>query len=246
MAGLIAAAPHRAGLLIPSSNTLIEQEYYAVMPRAVSLHFGRLTLTQVNDEGIRRQDEDVAQQAALLATARVGVILFCQTAASFYMGHAFDAGLKSRIEQAAGVAALTAAGTVVAALQALGARRLALATPFVAAMNETCAAYLRGAGFEVVHAHGLEMTDNFAIATLSPQAVLDCARRADHPAADAIVMPGGNMPCLAAVETLERELGKPVVTTNQAGMWAILRHFGVSEPMPGCGRLLERNLAVAG
>jgi len=245
MAGLVAAAPHRAGLLIPSSNTLIEQEYYAVMPRAVSLHFGRLTLTQVSDEGIRRQDEDVAQQAALLATAKVGVILFCQTAASFYMGREFDTGLKQRIAAASGIPALTAAGTVIDALQAVGARRVALATPFLTSMNRICAGFLQGAGFDVVASHGLEMTDNFSIATLAPDAVAECARRADHPEAQAIVMPGGNMPCLAAVEALERELGKPVVTTNSAGMWAILRHFGQTAPVAGCGVLLERHLAAA-
>ena len=73
---------HRVGLLIPSSNSTIEPEYYAVMPPSISVHFARLTMTEVNDAGLARQDEDVVQQARLLATAGVEVILFCQTAAS--------------------------------------------------------------------------------------------------------------------------------------------------------------------
>lgn len=229
---------HRAGLLIPSSNTLIEPEYYAVMPRGITMHFARLRMTSLSDEGIREQDGDIAGQAALLGTARVGVILFCQTAASFHLGPEWDRGVRRRIEAAAGVAALTAAGVVVDGLRALGVERLSLATPFPDAVNATSRSYLESESFVVVGSHGLGVTDNFEIAKIPPAVVEDLVRRADRPAAQAILIAGGNMPCLSVVNRLEAEIGKPVLTTNQAGIWAICRHFGVKPALPEYGRLL--------
>ncbi|MBI4183969.1 MAG: maleate cis-trans isomerase [Proteobacteria bacterium] len=235
---------HRVGLLIPSSNTNIEPEYYAVMPRSVSLHFGRLIVTKVDDEGLALQDRDVDYQAKLLGTARVEVILFCQTAASWYLGLDYDARLRSRIEAASGRPALTAAKTILDALQALGVGRVALATPFIPEVNAVSTRFLEGAGLKVVAAEGLGMTDNFSIVTLKPDTLLDLARRADRPEAEAIIMPGGNMPCLAIAERAESELGKPVVTTNMAGIWALLRHLGVAKPIQGFGRLLRERMVA--
>lgn len=233
---------HRVGLLIPSSNSQIEPEYYAVMPPSISVHFGRVTLTEVSDAGFARQDIDVVAQSQLLATANVDVILFCITAASFYKGLDYDAGLKQRIEAETGTPALTAATTVIDALRTLEVRRIALATPFLPVGNERARRFLDANGFDIVASDGLGYTDNFSIALVELDAVRDLVRRVNADAVDAIVIPGGNMPCLEIVEEMEAELGKPVVTTNEAGIWALLRHLGVTDPVRGAGQLLENHL----
>ena len=234
---------HRVGLLIPSSNTLIEPEYYAAMPRSVSVHFARLTMTEVSDAGLARQDDDVVAQARQLAAAHVEVILFCLTAASFYKGLDYDAGLKRRIEDHSGKPAMTAARTIIDALSVLGVRRIALATPFVPEVNEVSRGFLVDNGFDVVAGEGLAYVDNFSIALIDPDTVRDLVRRVNTGAAEAIVIPGGNMPCLSIAEELEEELGKPVITTNQAGIWALLRHLGGFERLAGLGQLLREHLA---
>ncbi len=232
----------RVGLLIPSSNSQIEPEYYAVMPPSVSVHFARLTLTEVNEAGFARQDADVIAQSQLLATANVEVILFCITSASFFMGLDYDAELKQRIEAETGVPALTAAHTVINALRVLDVRRIALATPFVPAGTDRARRFLEANGFDVVAAEGLGYTDNFSIALIDIETVRDLVRRVDTDATEAIVIPGGNMPCLSIVEEMEAELGKPVVTTNEAGIWALLRHLGTHDHVDGAGRLLRNHL----
>ncbi len=234
---------HRVGLLIPSSNSQIEPEYYAVMPPSVSVHFARLTLTEVSDAGFARQDADVVAQSQLLATANVEVILHCITTASFFIGLDYDATLKQRIEAATGAPALTAAQTVIDALRVLEVRRIALATPFVAEGTDRARRFLDANGFDVVAAEGLGYTDNFSIALIDLETVRDLVRRVDTDAAEAIVIPGGNMPCLAIVEEMEAELGKPVVTTNAAGIWALLHHLGADDRLDGAGRLLREHLA---
>ncbi|MDE0941720.1 MAG: hypothetical protein OSB58_04690 [Alphaproteobacteria bacterium] len=233
---------HRVGLLIPSSNTLIEPEYYAFMPKSVSVHFARLTMTEVTDAGLTRQDEDVVAQSKQLAAANVDVILFCLTAASLHKGMAYDAELKRRIESASGKPAMTAAWTVVNALKTLSVQRIALATPFVPEVTADSVNFLTRNGFDVVRAEGLAYTDNFSIAQIDPESVRDLVHSVDCDEAEAIVIPGGNMPCLSIVEEMEAELGKPVVTTNQAGIWGLLRHLGSVDHLPGLGRLLQEHL----
>jgi maleate isomerase len=54
------------------------------------------------------------------------------------------------------------------------------------------------------------------------------------------VVPGGNFPTMPFIPDWEREFGKPVITTNQAALWAMMRLMGVREPLPGLGRLLSQ------
>ena len=231
---------HRVGLLIPSSNTNIEPEYYSVMPASVSTHFARVAMTTVNEQGLSGQDQDVDRQSKLLAAAQVDVILFCLTAASFVLGLDYDSALKQRIENVSGKPALTAAQTVVDALNALGVRRIAMATPFAPEVNEVSRAFMNANGFDVVSVEGLGLVDNFSMALTEYETVRALVRRADHRDAEAIVIPGGNMPCMLIVDELEREVKIPVVTTNQAGIWALLCHLVRYQRLDGRGRLLEK------
>ena len=228
----------RVGLLIPSSNTSIEREYPRWMPATLSFHAARLTLTQLSAEGMGAQLGEMRRAAESLRDARVDAILLCQTAASYWMGRDWDTAIRRDLADWAGSPALTAAQTVLDALAALGARRVAFAAPFPAEIGEASLRYLRAAGIEVVGSAFGGLRDNFAIAEMSRDAILDLALRADHPAAEALLMPGGNMPYLAVAEEIEARLGKPMVSTNQAGMWALLSLFALPDRIAGAGRLL--------
>ena len=67
----------------------------------------------------------------------------------------------------------------------------------------------------------------------------DAFARIDRPEIEAFVVPGGNFPTMAAIPGWEREFKKPVVTTNQAALWAVLRRLNSADRFPGLGRLLE-------
>lgn len=229
----------RCGLLIPSSNTMIEQEYGRLLPPGVSAHYQRLPMTTLDDAGIREQDALMESAGKMLGDARVGVVLLCQTAASFYMGADWDRDVKQRLAAAAGCPAITAAGTVTAALRTLGATRISLGTPFPADMNETSVGYLEDRGFKVMNNAGLGYLDNFEIAMLAPKAVVELAMQADHPDADAVILPGGNMPCAPMLDIAEEALGKPVLSTNQCGTWAMISVIGRAVPLRGFGTLLR-------
>lgn len=215
------------------------------MPPSVGVHVARLPLVEVSDADFARQDEEILAQSRLLATAHVDAILYCITSASFFIGTGYDAELKARIETETGIPTLTAARTVLDALNTLGSRRLALATPFRTEGIRRAREFLEANGFDIVAAEGLGYSDNFSIATVGLDAVRRLVRAVDTDAADAVLIPGGNLPCLEIVADMEAELGKPIVTTNAAGIWALLRQLRVTGPLAGAGGLLRDHLAPA-
>src|SRR5207237_5866591 len=85
---------------------------------------------------------------------------------------------------------------------------------------------------------GFRATDAYAIGQLGPQHARDAFARIDRPEIEAFVVPGGNFPTMSSVAAWEREFKKPVVTTNQASIWAMLRAFNSPERLPAFGRLL--------
>jgi len=141
------------------------------------------------------------------------------------------------IASLAGAPALLAAQAVLAALRHLGVKRLALGTPYPESISRQGKAYWEAAGFEIAGYHRLEnVTDIYAE---NEERAYELARRADAPEADAVLLSGTGLPTVAVLETLERDLGKPVLSSNQASLWRALRMARVRESIAGFGRLLR-------
>jgi maleate isomerase len=230
---------HRVGMLIPSSNTSIEREYPRWMPRSLSFHFARLTMTRLDAEGMAEQLADMRRAVASLADARVEAVLLCQTAASYWMGQQWDSEIRAQMADWSEATAMTAAQTVLDALAALRATRIGFAAPFPEEIGEASLRYLEASGIQIRATRFGGYRDNFAIAEIPSAEVIELACGADHPEADAVLLPGGNMPCLDVADAIEARLGKPVISTNQAGMWALLERFGLPDRIEGAGRLLR-------
>jgi maleate isomerase len=229
----------RIGLLVPSSNTTVEPEFYRALPRGVTLHTARLYLTRIAPESILRMVEDMEAQAKLLASADVDVIVLGATAPSFLKGLGYDRELIAKLEAAAGRAATTTSTALVQALQHIGAKRVVLGSAYDEKVNAIAKAFLEASGVEVVGVKGLSLVDNLVVGRLSADTAYDVAREVDRPEADAIVLACTNWQTMDAIERIERETGKPVISTTQASMWAALRIIGHSQPVSGFGRLLR-------
>jgi maleate cis-trans isomerase len=176
---------------------------------------------------------------ASLKDARVQALLLCQTAASYWMGQAWDAGIRREMTAWCKAPAMTAAQTVLDALAALGATRIGFAAPFPEEIGQASLRYLTANGIAIRGTRFGGYRDNFAIAEIPPAEVIELACGADHPDAQAVLLPGGNMPCLDVAEAIEARIGKPVISTNQAGMWALLERFGLPDRIQGAGTLLR-------
>jgi maleate isomerase len=227
----------RIGLLVPSSNTTVEPEFYRALPPGISLHCARLYLTRIDPESIHRTQEELERESRNLASADVDVILLGATAPSFLHGLGYDRELIRRIQQATGKPATTTSTAVLAALEALKVRRIALGSAYDEQVNNIAADFLEANGYQVVSRGCLGLVDNLEVGRLAVETAYETGRQVDSAEAEAVLLACTNWRSLAIVERLEEELGKPVLTTTQASLWAVLRMLGHRGALPGYGSL---------
>jgi maleate cis-trans isomerase len=234
-----AAKTRHFGVLIPSTNTTGETEYTRLLPPQWQPHYARVKSASIDGSPFSPPlDADVDYQAKLLGTARVELVFLLQTSASLFKeGYCED--VSRRIGEAAGAPAFTSAMAIGEALNALGVRRVALVSPYSVPVNASAKRYYEGRyGLDIVAIEGFAATDSYAIGNLGPEMARDAFARIDRPEIEAFVVPGGNFPTMASIPAWEAEFKKPVVTTNQAALWAVLQRLGSGDRMPELGRLL--------
>ena len=234
----------RVGVMVPSTNTTFEADFQLVAPRDVTIHGQRLWLTNdaEGQAGMDRMNGEIEAGARYLATANVNVVAYGCTTGSFYRGPGYDRDLLATIEKAAGVPAVAAAPAVVEALRHFGARRVSVATPYPEWNNQRLRAYLEASGFEVLNVDGeprAAASGNQGINDHDPEEVVAFAPRVCRPEADALLCSCTAWRSVEAVAELERRTGKPVVTSNQASIWAAFRALKLSPAIRGFGPLLE-------
>ena len=229
----------RIGLMVPSSNTTVEPEFYRALPRGVTLHTARLYLTRIAPESILKMVEDMETQAKLLASADVDVIVLGATAPSFLKGLGYDRELICKIEDATGKPATTTSTALVQALEHLGVKRVVLGSAYEDKVNEIARKFLEASGIDVVAMKGLSLVDNLVVGRLGPDSSYELGRSVDRSDAEALVLSCTNWRTMESIERLERDLGKPVVSTSQATIWAALRIVGYVDAIPGYGTLLR-------
>jgi len=236
----------RIGVLVPPGNPTVEPELYRMAPKGVSLHFARMQAPPSTgpaggaagmEERGRAYREGLDAPATALGEVRPAVVVLAHTASSYALGFGQDAPLVDRVTAHTGAPTLLAAHAVHEALRHLGVTRLALGTPYPEAISRQGKTYWEQAGFTLVGYHRLaDIQDIYAE---SEERAYLLARRADVPEAQAVLLSGTGLPTVAVLETLERDLGKPVISSNQASLWRALRLAGVREPITGYGRLLR-------
>ncbi|HEY1931761.1 MAG TPA: hypothetical protein VGG99_07115 [Acetobacteraceae bacterium] len=225
------------GVLIPSTNTTCEIEFGRLVPPSLQVHVARLGKGGAGAFA-PSLDVDIDYQSKMLGNAKVEAISLAQTSASLFADN-YDADVTRRMSAGAGVPAITSAQAVGQALQALGLRRIAIVSPYSQPVIERARQYYETRyAMQVVALHSFDASDAYAIGQLGPENAHDAFVQIDRTEIEAFVVPGGNFPTMTFVAEWEREFGKPVITTNQAALWAMLRIMRVEEKLPGLGRLL--------
>ena len=232
----------RIGFLVPPGNPTVEPEMAELTPSGVSLHFTRMHAEGPagthagQEERNRSQVESIPACVRLLAMVGPSVIVLAHTATSYTLGAAREAQLVAEMEALGGCRFITAFGGVLAALKHLGIRRIAYATPYSAEMTARGAQHLEQCGIRVVNSGHLADVRN--IYEENSERAYAIARQVDRPEAEAIFLSGVGMPTLDALQVLEQDTGKPVISAASAMMWHALRSAGIQHTFTGYGRLL--------
>ena len=240
----------RIGLLVPSTNTVAEPDFWRLVPEGVTVHSARMFASTSTVEAEERMNQDVDECARYLATAGIHVVVYACTGGSFYKGPGFDHELLGRLSEITGVPAVVTSLAVAEALRHLGLNKLAVVTPYPdepGEETELLQGYLEGYGFQVVSraGKGLGKVSNREIGNDPPDAVYEFATQHWNRDADGMFVSCTDWRALEIAERLERAIAKPVVTSNQATIWATLRVLGVNRPIQGYGRLFEELALVA-
>jgi maleate isomerase len=232
----------RIGLVTLATDATVLPEYASVMPEDVAVYQTSILLPR-GEASVAALSEMLAsdqleQAAAKLVWSDVDAIVFCCTTGSLVHGVGWDQELVGRITAASGKPASTTTTAVMEAFHALGSKSLAVATPYVAELDEIERVFLEDSGYRVTTIFGLRCGTDREICRLEPADAVALAERVDNPEADTIFISCTGLHCLTVIDEIEQRLGKPVVTSNQAGAWAALRMIGIEDAIPGFGRLL--------
>ncbi len=218
--------------------------FYEIVPDGVEIIAITLGIYELTNEQTERALSYVDDAAKRLANMGVKFISLQGTPlglAGLAAGLDWNRQLAKRIEEVSKVPASTTMINAVNALTALSAKKIVIATPFEEELNRRHEEFWKDSGFDVVNIKGLGIRRNVEIRKLPMNVAYNLAKETylETPEADAIYMPCGPFGPPPVVECLEKDLGKPVVTSNQARIWASLKALNIKGARKGYGRLLE-------
>jgi maleate isomerase len=238
----------RIGLIELSTSLAISAEAPAALPPGVRALITRVRLPR-GEVSAAALDEMVSsdrleEASRELADGGARVVSFACTTGSLVRGPGFDRELVERMEGASGVSASTTSTALLAALGRFGARRVAVATPYVDELNQLERRFLEAAGFEVSALRGLGIDSDREIARV-PYARTRELALATAGDADVLFLSCTGLPTLALLDGLEAELGRPVISSNAVTLWHALTLAGVEPAAAGAGSLLAGRATIA-
>lgn len=237
--------PARIGLIIPSSNRMVEQEMVRHTPPDVTVHVMRLRMTGDHRSTLDALMPRVEEAAGMLLDARCDVVAFHCTANSTSEGLAGEAKLLGALRAAGASRATTTATAVRRAFDALGAHRIVLLTPYDAHATEEESAFLREAGYDVLYARGYALKGSDEYCATPPQFWRDRTIEAERPDADAYFLSCANISVFPVIDEIEKKLERPVVTSNQAILWDAQYLLGIEDRHNCPGRLVQTSGVTA-
>ena len=222
-------------MMFPSANSVAEPQINAMLPPGVALLTTRLHLESDRPLSMLERTEEAT---GLLVDAGVDLLAFHCTGVTMY-DLDVAAQVKARIAACTATPAIVTADAIVAALQALRATRVVLVSPYVQVTNDREKALLAHHGIPVIADKGLALRGAIAYGSVEPQGWYDHVVSMRRPDADAYFISCTAIKSADAVDALEYELGRPVITSNQAMLWFALRRAGITDSIEGFGRLLR-------
>jgi maleate isomerase len=226
------------GLIIPSANRLTEPQFNKYLPASVGAFVTRLRMAGKFRKPLAQLKPELIQAAEALSDVKPNLLVFHCTANSMESGLAHEKTIVEIIEQASGCPTITTAQALTQAFDKVGIKKMVLISPYVQATNQLEVNYLNETGYTVLHEKGLAL-ESHTYSTITPEGWKSVVKENLRADADGYFLSCTNTRMIEAVADLESELGKPVINSNQATIWACLKKLGIEHRDPRLGRLFN-------
>lgn len=213
----------KIGLIIPSSNTTMEVEFWTMASGRAAVHAARIRLRNITLEELKKQNEQIKEASIKLADAAVDVIGYGCTSGSLYKGLKHGKEIEREITQQTGIPSVSTSNAVFDALKSLRIKKVCIATPYTEEINQLEKRFLEQNKIKVLKIQGLGLVANTEVGDRKPNAAYKLAKGVDTPEAGGIFISCTNFRTIEVIERLEKELKKPVVSSNTATYWALMK-----------------------
>ena len=210
----------RVGLIVPSSNTVMEPDFHHHLPPPSIVSTTRIFLETVTRAAeLRMLEDDLPKAIKLIGTTAPDVVVFGCTSAGA-LGS--DNHIAQMIDKATNARPVTVLGAVIANLQRIAPRKLAVFTPYIEDLTASIASSLAEAGYPPIKAAGMGIQSNLEIGKVPPTEIIRFVEsHLDSIAPDCLFLSCTNWRAIETIDALQTKLGIPVITSNQSAIDAV-------------------------
>jgi maleate isomerase len=243
---------YRIGQIVPSSNVTMETEIPAIfrsretiLPERFTFHSSRMRMKKVTKEELEAMDAMSLKCAQELSDAHVDVMGYACLVAIMSMGRGYHCVSEVNLHQETiandfPTPIVTSAGALINGLKVLGAKKVAIITPYMRPLTDMVVDYIEHQGFEVVDSIALEIPDNLEVAAQDPMNLLEIYKRLNLEGVDVLVASACvQMPSLEAIDFIQKEIGIPVTSAAVCTTYEMMKKLGIHAKSAIGGELLS-------
>lgn len=230
----------KIGLIVPSSNTTMEVEVWKMASGWSTVHAARMRLQEITSDDLEEMEGQMLEAACSLADAEVDVIGYGCTSGSLFKGKGHDRELERDIEEKTRIPAVATARAVIDALNELQIKRVCVATPYMDEINKRVRVFLEQNKIDVLRIKGLGIARNSEVGNQGSDTAYGLARQVFAPEAQGVFISCTNFRSIEVIGQLEEELRVPVISSNTATLWAMMKKAAIQKSLEGYGKLLSR------
>jgi maleate isomerase len=227
----------RLGVLVPSGILATEPEYGKMTPEGVSCHYHRISFQGGGIDNLKKVEEGLEDATRIIMHVRPTVMAMTGTGVSFAGGYGYDQKMIEKMKKINGnLPTTTTSSSAIDALHRLGVKKISMAMPYIEEVAMAAVKFVEESGIEVLKKKWLSESPAY----VPRDKVYGLAREVDTSGSEAIFLPCTGWHTIDIIEKLEGDLKKPVISSNQATMWNLLRLANINDKIQGYGQLLSQ------
>jgi len=243
--------PIRIGILLPSTNQVVEPDFMALVPPGITFHTERLWNVNQTPPGggdgtyLQSMNNDLKRAVTSLTSANLDILVYACTSGTYHSGDIeYNKVITDKIQRMCGLPTITAITASIEALSSISPGKISIIGPYgQELLTNRLTPLLESQGFSIIEARGessmLQRTHDSVIGDQDPELIYDFVINSVHPKADTIFLPGTAWRTLEIVQRLEERLQRRVISVNQATIWSTFKKLGVSNIISGFGSLFD-------